>query len=109
MWLNIFISAVIGIISFLLATLSPRSSRYFQVPMEIIGKVYANSMLVLINSRMVLGSAETPSTVISVLRFGTTPTNPADSIIEGGNGDLEERGQDLREVQSLRHLKVSAE
>jgi len=56
--------------------------------MGIIGKVYANSMLVLINSRMVLGSDETPSTVISVLRFGTAPTNLADSAIEAGNGDL---------------------
>jgi len=110
MWLNVFISAVIAIVSFLLVALFPHSSTYYQVSMDIIGKVYANSMLVLINSRMVLGSTETPSTVISVLRFGTTPANPADNTIEAENhGDLAERGQDPQEVQSLRHFKLSAE
>ena len=61
---------------------------YYQVPMGIIGKVYANSMLVLINSRMVLGSVETqtPSTVISALRFSImAPANPTDSAIEADN------------------------
>ena len=58
--------------------------------MGIIGNVYANSMLVLINSRMVLGSEETqaPSMVISVLRFGTAPANPTDSAIEAEDGDI---------------------
>jgi hypothetical protein len=89
MWLNMFISAIIGIVSFSL-TILPGYSTYYQVPMGIIGKVYANSMLVLINSRMVLGSEETqkPLTVISVLRFGTAPANPTDSVIEADNGDL---------------------
>ena len=86
-----FISAVIGIISFSLA-ISPGDYNliYYQVPVCIIGKVYANSMLVLINSRMILGSEEiqTPSTFISVLRFGTTPANPEDSAIEADNTDL---------------------
>jgi hypothetical protein len=90
LWLNTFISAVIGIVSFLLVAVTPDDSLYFQVPMGIIGKVYANSMLVLINSRMALSSDETqtPSTVISVLRFGTAPANPTDSAIEADNGDL---------------------
>jgi hypothetical protein len=84
MWLNMFISAVIAIVSFALA-LSPNRSTYYEVPMGIIGKVYANSMLVLINSRMVLGSEETPtpSRVISALKFGTAPANPTDSAIDG--------------------------
>jgi len=88
MWLNMFISAVLGIISLSLAVTDDSLS--FQVPTGIIGKVYANSMLVLINSRMVLGSEETqtPLTVISVLRFGTAPANPTDSAIEVDNGDL---------------------
>jgi hypothetical protein len=53
--------------------------------MGIIEKVYSNSMLVLINSRMVLGSEETPtsSKVISILRFGTAPANPTDGAIDG--------------------------
>ena len=89
MRLNAFISAVIGIISFTLAVF-PSDSLYFEVPMGIIGKVYANSMLVLINSRMVLGSEETqpPSMVLSSLRFGTAAANPTDSAIEADNGDL---------------------
>ena len=83
-----FISVIIGIVSFSLAILP--GSRYYEVPMCIIGKVYATSMLVLINSRMVLGSEETqtPLTVISVLRFGTAPTNLEDSAIEADNVDI---------------------
>ena len=86
MWLNMFISAIIGIVSFSLIFTRDNTS-YYQAPMGIIGKVYANSMLVLVNSRMVLGSEETqtPSTVISVLRFCTTPT---DSTIEADNGNV---------------------
>ena len=58
--------------------------------MDIIGRVYATSMLVLINSRMVLSSEET-QTLISVLRFGTDRTAPAilvNSAIEADNGDV---------------------
>ena len=63
---------------------------YCQVPMCIIGKVYANSMLVLINSRMVLSSEDTQTqpTVISVLRFGAAPANSEDSAIDADNGDV---------------------
>jgi len=76
-----FFSALIGIVSFSLAVFSSHST-YYQVPMVVLGKVYANSMLVLINSRMTLGSEETrtPSLVISVLRFGTAPGHPADGL-----------------------------
>lgn len=50
--------------------------------MGIIGKVYANSMLVLINSRMVIGSQDDPSeTVISAARFATMP-------LSVGNGQV---------------------
>jgi len=46
-------------------------------------------MLVLINSRMVIGSQETqtPSTVISVLKFRTAPANPEGSAIEADDAD----------------------
>jgi hypothetical protein len=89
MWLNMFIPAVIGIISFSLAVF-PSYSIYYQIPMGIIGKVYATSMLVLINSRMVLGSEEvqTASRVISVLRFAPAPANSKDSAVEAENGDV---------------------
>ena len=88
-WLNTFISAVIGIVSFALAVV-PTDALYFKVPMGIIGKVYANSMLVLINSRMALGSEETqtPLRVISVLRFGTGPANPQEGAIEADDRDV---------------------
>jgi hypothetical protein len=94
MWLNTFILAVIEIIAFLLI-IFPRCSVYYTIPMGIIGKVYANSMLVQINSRMVLGSeeTETPSTVISILRFHMALANPRDSATAAYNGDV---GVDIR-------------
>jgi len=36
----------------------PGNPMYYQVPMGIIGKVYANSLMVLLNSRMSLTSSE---------------------------------------------------
>ena len=84
------IPAVIGIVSFLLAKF-PHNHYcfyYYEFPMGIIGKVYANSMLVLINSRMLLGSEETPSTILSALKFATIPANNEDSAIHAHNGDV---------------------
>ena len=81
------IPAVIGIVCFSLSIL-PGKPYYYQVLMGIIGKVYANSMLVLINSRMLLGSEETPSTNISTLKFATVPENIKDSAIHTHNGDV---------------------
>ena len=81
--------------------------------MCIIGKVYANSMLVLINSRMVLNSEETqtPSTAISVLRFGAAPPNREDPAIEADNGDakVEDQKQNPWQAQSLRGFELSVE
>ena len=56
--------------------------------MGIIGKVYANSMLVLINSRMLLISEEMRLTIISAAKFGTAPANDVDSGTEGRRGDF---------------------
>ena len=86
MYLNILI-ALIGIVNFSMAMLP---NMYCQTPMTIVGKFYASSLLVLINSWMVLGSEETqtPSKVISVLIFSTAPANLADSAIEADNRDL---------------------
>ena len=81
-----FFSAVIGIVAFLLAAL-PNSPGYYQVPMGITGKVYANSMLVLINNRMLLGSEEIPSSVSSVMKFHTPFTHRKYGAIEVYNGD----------------------
>jgi hypothetical protein len=78
MYLNMLIPAVIGIVSFSLAIL-PADDYYYQTPMGIIGKFYANSMLVLINSRMLLGSEEVPSTIISEMKFGAAPAAANDS------------------------------
>ena len=88
------ILAVIGIVCFSLASL-PRNN-YHRVPMYAIGKIYASSMLVLINSRMVLGSEETPSMVMSVVRFATAPANDEDIAIEADNGDLAVKTGPLR-------------
>ena len=56
--------------------------------MGAIGKVYANSMLVIINSRMQLGTKEMPSSMISVLKFGTAPVNNKSGVVEGHGEDL---------------------
>jgi hypothetical protein len=86
--------AVIGIVSFALAMLS---NNYYQAPMGIIGKVYANSMLVLINSRMLLGSEEEPLAIVSVMRFDAAPAN--DSV---HTTEISQSGQDLQELQGLK-------
>lgn len=83
-----FILAITGIVCFSLAFVSSTPNSYYQVPMFIIGQVYANSMLVLINSRTILGSEETPQTILSVLKFGTIPANDKYSATETQNGDI---------------------
>jgi hypothetical protein len=65
-----FIAAVIGIVCFSIAIL-PDNPYSYQIPMAVIGKVYANSMLVLLNSRMLLGPENSPLRMISSLNFGT--------------------------------------
>ena len=76
------IPAVIGIVCFSLVILPGDAEYYFQFPIGIIGKVYANSMLVLINSRMLVGSEEKPSTIVSAVEFAP------DSAIHAPNEDV---------------------
>jgi hypothetical protein len=61
---------------------------YFQVPMCVIGKIYANSMLVLINSRMVLYSEGMSLTIISAARFAMSPANDTGGFIAAHRGDI---------------------
>ena len=75
-----FISAIIGIMGFCLAVL-PNSLGYYQVPMSIMGGVYANLVLVLINSQIQLGSEETPSVIVSVIKFHMASSNSNDNTI----------------------------
>jgi hypothetical protein len=57
--------------------------------MGIIGKVYANSMLVLNNSRMLLGSdEEEPEIVLSEAVFGAPPIGDKDNVTEVHHGAL---------------------
>jgi len=58
--------AILAISSFVL-TLLPGNPRYYQSVMGIIGKVYANSMMVLINSRIHLGVEGEQTTVVNLL------------------------------------------
>lgn len=66
----------------------PRND-YHRVPSSIIGKVYASSMLVLLNSRMPLDSEEMPVTFISALRFATVPANAKNIVIEADDVDVD--------------------
>lgn len=70
-----FILAVIAIVCLSLVFFLPGTTYYYQVPMGIIGNVYANSLLLLINSRMRLYSEKKPSTMVSTIRFGTALVN----------------------------------
>ena len=96
MYLNMLIPAVFGIVAFSMAVLP---NMYCQTPMAIIGKFYANSMLVLINSRMLLGSEEAPLTIITAIRFNAVPVTANDSA---HITEISQSGQDLQEVQGLR-------
>ena len=98
MYLNMLIPAVVGIVSFSLAVLPP-TGNYYQTPMATIGKFYANSMLVLINSRMLLGSEEARLMIISTIGFDATRATANDSA---HITEISPSGQDLREVQGLR-------
>jgi hypothetical protein len=94
MWLNMFLLAVVGIVCFLLAVL-PATPFCYEFPMGAVGKIYASSMLVLLNSRMILGSEEASSTTVSVLKFGTMDNNKghraSESYISGSfSADTEE-------------------
>ena len=75
--MTIPVPAIVGIVCFLLTAL-PSTPYYYQFPMRIIGKLYANSMLVQINSRMHLGSEETLSTIISSARFDRGDTRQSE-------------------------------
>ena len=87
------IPAIIGIVSFSLATLP---NNYYQTPMVIIGKFYANSMLVLINSRMQLGTEEVPLTIISAMICDAAPATANDSSYIT---EISQSEQDIRKVQ----------
>jgi hypothetical protein len=88
----------------------PDTPYYYQFPMGIIGKVYATSMLVLLNSRMILDSEEipNPSTIMitSIVRFGRAPSNGEIGALEAHNGDISlstmipKRDRELRDVLS---------
>jgi len=70
--------------------------------MGIVGKIYTNSMLTLINSRMLLGSEDLPLTIVSELRFGMAPANNKNSAIETHDGDLEVDAEARTTVERFR-------
>ena len=84
-----FIPAVIAIACLSLVFFPPGVTYYYQVPMGIIGNVYANSMLLRINSRRQIYSKKEPLTMVTVskARFGAAPTNGECTTIEAHNGD----------------------
>ncbi|KIM49811.1 hypothetical protein M413DRAFT_21948 [Hebeloma cylindrosporum] len=65
------LTAAIAIVCLSLVLFPPGTTYYYQVPMGIIGNVYANSMLLLINSRIQFSPEKMPQMVISTARFGT--------------------------------------
>ncbi|PPQ96551.1 hypothetical protein CVT26_006338 [Gymnopilus dilepis] len=65
-------TAAIAILNLVLAVLPSRPS-YYQVPSEILAKVYSNSMMVLLNSRMSIGTSSSVHERTHVSRFRTEP------------------------------------
>ena len=82
------IPAAIAIVCLLLVFFAPGNAYYYQVPMGIIGNVYANSMLLLINSRLQLGSGNKPLMIISTARFRMDRGNRGSTFIDGHNAEF---------------------
>ncbi|KAF8887891.1 hypothetical protein CPB84DRAFT_1684561, partial [Gymnopilus junonius] len=88
-------TAAIAILNLVLALL-PNHPAYYQVPSEILAKVYSNSMMVLLNSRMHIGPESSFTDRVHISEFrsedvATFPTN-AIELSEGmtiGQGDVE--------------------
>jgi len=70
--------------------------------MGIVGKIYTNSMLTLINSRMLLDSQDPPFTIVSGLRFGMAPADNENSAIETHGGDIEVDAEALATAERFR-------
>jgi len=103
-WFNTFLPAVVGILCFLLAAI-PTTPFCYEFPMGAIGKIYASSMLVLLNNRMILGSEEPPSAAISVMKFDMAPNNnKGKKATESHSGefsvDTEDRSGSSRSCES---------
>lgn len=80
-----FIPAAIAIVCLSLVFFPPGTTYYYQVPMGIIGNVYANSMLLLINSRMQLVSQRRPLMLVSTAIYDMAPTDHGVTVIDGHN------------------------
>jgi len=71
-------TAVIAILNLVLAVL-PSQPSYYQVPSEILAKVYSNSMMVLLNSRMRIGNESSFHDRMHDQRFHTEPITSMDT------------------------------
>lgn len=70
----IILTAAVAIVNLVLAVL-PSHPSYFTTPSEVLAKVYSNSMMVVLNSRMRIGSDAHPESTASASRL--RPENPA--------------------------------
>lgn len=74
--------------------------------MGIVGKIYTNSMLILINSRMLIGSEDPPLTIVSGLRFDMAPADNKNSAIETHDGGLEVDAEARAKLPKSSELEV---
>jgi len=78
----------------LVLTLLPGHPTYYQVPSAILAKTYSNSMMVLLNSRIKLGSRE----VLQIDDFDTAIRIPVDTSINSADDyELKNERQVARE------------
>lgn len=77
---------MVAILNLVLAVL-PSQPAYYQVPSEILAKVYSNSMMVLLNSRMRIGVESSFHDRMHDHQFPTEPITSMDTnAIELGEG-----------------------
>jgi hypothetical protein len=86
---SITLAAAIAIITLVLTVLPSRHPLYFITPAEILAKVYSNSMMVVLNNRMRIGTDAHPetNTIVTRLRYlhSDNPTHRTDAF-ELGEG-----------------------
>jgi hypothetical protein len=83
----ITLAAAVAIINLVFAVL-PTHPSYFTAPSEILAKVYSNSMMVVLNSRMRIGTDANPETTATVSRLRSDNPSRGTDAFELGEGVL---------------------
>ncbi|PPQ72104.1 hypothetical protein CVT26_006882 [Gymnopilus dilepis] len=86
------VTALVAIINLILVLLPSRPA-YYQIPSEVLAKVYSNSMMVMLNSRMRIGMDTTSDTPVTLSRHRPETGIRGTDAIELGEGIMITREQ----------------